>query len=163
MVHHLQPGTVTVTALLASNCAPKLTQSCQKQGPHVPCQPSAPNFLQFTPAIFSSLSFERKLYNLPKCEWSPTVSFSRRPKPNCWTMHPADTSLPSYESCQAVTALMHTRLIFSFTFLFIHRFNLHVGNHSASQGMAEDQERLLQQQEQGRASVCGREERWPRV
>lgn len=91
------------------------------------------------------------------------MSFGRGPQPNCWTVHPADMSLPSYESRQVVTALTQTRLIFSFTFLFIHRFNLHVGNCSASQGTAEDEERLPQQQEQGRARVGVREERRPRA
>lgn len=95
-----------------------------------------------------------------KFEWCFTMSFSRGPKPKYWTMHPADTSLASYESCQAVTAFKQTRLIFSFAFSFIHRFNLHVSNCSASQRTkdllwAKDQDSLLWQQKQGRASAMG--------
>lgn len=86
-----------------------------------------------------------------KLEWCLTASFSRGPKPDFRTMHPADASLASCESHQAVTALTQTRLIFSFAFLLIHGFNLHVSNCSASQGRAEVQDRLLRQQKQGRA------------
>lgn len=135
LVHQPQPSTVPILPYLQCNCALKLTQSCQKWSSHVPCQPPAPAppclhpqdflppFSQPTLAIFSFISFKEKFYNLTlsnAVEWCLSA-LEQRHKPSCWTMHTADTSPASCESCQAVTALTQTRLIFSFTFLLIHR------------------------------------------
>lgn len=123
-------------ALPAVQLCPEAHTIMPKQSPHVPRQPPAPAtlwphpqdflppFSQPTLAMVNFIAFKEKLYNLMLSNGVWVVSPSaleQRHKASCWTLPTADTSPASCESCQALTALTQTRLIFSFTCLLIHR------------------------------------------